>query len=373
MAVSDAPITSYSDTTAHKRSVSDLISILDPMDTPFVSYFGRNGDPGKFAIVNWPATNYEWLEDTYSALSDTLAASLASDSTTAQVTDGTLHNVGNVELVGTEKVWVSAISTNTLTITRGLGDTSAASHANAATLSFVGNARLEGAAATYDYKTDVTASENYTTIIQRGIYATRTAAKLKQYGIEDEYQYQLSKKVPEAMRMLNRIPYYGEDLAGSASTPRSAGGLQAFISDNTASLSGAALTEKDLVDRIEACWSDGGNPNLIVCNSWVQRKITSFFEDSVRTTRDESVGGVTIDKIHTHFGDLSILRDRACQADTLYILDDSHIGFLAFDDFFEAEIGRTGDYIQGEVIGEFGFVVRHDKAHAYISSISTSS
>jgi hypothetical protein len=166
-------------------------------------------------------------------------------------------------------------------------------------------------------------------------------AKVKQYGIADEYEFQKSKKIPELMRLLDRLPYYGESNAGSATTPRSAGGLQTFISDNTSSQSGAALTQKALIDRVQACWEDGGKPKLLVCNAFIDRKITSFYEDTVRTERLEDNGGVVITRVHTHFGDLDILRDRHCQADTLYILDPEHIGFLAFDDFFEAEIGRT--------------------------------
>jgi len=56
MAVSDQPKTTYSDTTAQKRVIADLIDIIDPRDTPVVSYFGLDGDSGKFRLVNWPGT-----------------------------------------------------------------------------------------------------------------------------------------------------------------------------------------------------------------------------------------------------------------------------------------------------------------------------
>lgn len=61
MAISAAPITSYSDTTAHKKVISDLISIIDPVDTPVVAYFGLDGGPGRFEMVNWPSTKVSWL------------------------------------------------------------------------------------------------------------------------------------------------------------------------------------------------------------------------------------------------------------------------------------------------------------------------
>ena len=39
----------------------------------------------------------------------------------------------------------------------------------------------------------------------------------------------------------------------------------------------------------------------------------------------------------------------------------------------EAEtLAKTGDSINGEVVGEYGFVVKQEKAHAIISGFSTS-
>ena len=83
MALYDQPITSYTDTTAHKRVITDVISVIDPSDAPTIMALGGlDGASGKFRFVNEKHTKMEWLEDTLAPLvqSDGLAGSIASTS-----------------------------------------------------------------------------------------------------------------------------------------------------------------------------------------------------------------------------------------------------------------------------------------------------
>ena len=372
MAVSDAPITSYSDTTAHRRAISDVISIIDPRDVPIVAYFGLEGDAAKFSVQNWPSTKVEWLDDDLAALSGTLNGSITSDAVTITVTDGSLYHVGHVLEIDSEQMWASAISGEVVTVTRNYSGTQA-SHATAAVVTMIGMARLEGADTTDDYKTDVLAPYNHTQIFHAGIKVTRTMAKLRQWGISDEYDYQVAKKIPELTRLIEKQFYRGARKTGSATTPRAFGGLETFITDNTLGNAGAALTRKNIEDTVQSIWEDGGMPDLLICGPWVKRKISSFYEGNVRTERNEDRGGVVIDYVVTEFGEMQVLMDRWCEATKLYILTSEHVGFLAFDPFFDEEMAKSGDYLRGEIVGEYGLVVRHDKAHGLINSISSTS
>ena len=90
MAVSDQPLTQFSDTTAHKRAISDYISMISPTKTPMVAFYGLEGDPGKFQIVNWPSAKVEWLSTTLATRADTLNGSITSTVLTITVTDGSM-------------------------------------------------------------------------------------------------------------------------------------------------------------------------------------------------------------------------------------------------------------------------------------------
>lgn len=375
MAVSDQPKTTYSDTDPQKRVIADLIDIIDPRDTPVVSYFGLDGDPGKFRLVNWPGVKVEWLEDTLAALTDTLGASCTSNATSLSVTDGSLHKAGDIIEIDSEMMWVSDVSatSNKLTVTRNYGGTQA-THASAATITLINHARLEGADADYDRAfADITAPYNYTQIFQDDVKVSRTQNRISQYGMAEEFDYQAAKKIPEMSRLIERAFFRGQRKSGSATAPRAFGGLETFATNNTKSGASAALVQKDLEDLVQDCWTDGGAPDLIICNSWVKRKISGFYADSVRTTRDETRGGVTISEVETEFGVLKVLMTRWCPSTKLYIVESQYIGFVAFDPFFQEPLDKTGDSVKGQVVGEYTLVVKNGKAHGYMKSISTTS
>jgi len=371
MAVIDQPKTTYSDTTPFKKAISDLIEIIDPSEAPVVKYFGLEGTPAAFRVTNWPSTKVYWLEDELAPLTDTLAASCTSDATTLQVTDGSVHKIGDVILINAEHMWVSSISTNTLTVTRNFGGTQA-THAAAETVTLITNARLEGADADYDRAlTDVGEGYNYTQIFEDDLEITGSQQQISQYGITDEMEYQLSKKLPEQLRLVERAFFQGQRKSGSATTPRAFGGLETFITTNTTSMSNGALTEKAMVDAVQQAWSYGGMPKLLVCNAWVKRKIASFYAPNVRTERDETRGGVMIDSIDTEFGALSVLMDRWCPSTSLYVLDPRFIGFIPFRSWNVTELAKTGDAEKRQFLGEYTLVLKNQKAHAWIKSISS--
>lgn len=363
----------YVGTVPQKRVVSDRILFTEPNETPLLSALGMSAEQ-KIKLVNAPGAKYEWLYDTYSSLSDTAAdTTITSDSTVTSivVSDGSKFQAGDVIQIDSEYIWVSSVSTNTLSVTRNYGGTQA-THASTSTVYIRSRARLEGASNTTSHYTQPTSDYNYSFILHKAVKISRTDARIQRYGIGDIVNFEIDKKMDELKMDLSRKPYYGQRKAGSASTPRDAGGFDAFISTNVTTLSGA-LTLKAIEDAVQSCWSYGGNPSLLVCNGWAKRKINSFFEGSVRTERSETLGGVTIDSIQTGIGaKLNVLVDRWCPANTLWILDPSLAGFLTIDEFFYEELGKTADTAaDGQIVGEYGFIVADEKKHAKITGFST--
>lgn len=375
-------VTTYTNTLTQKRGVTDLISTIDPMDVPLLNALGYSpANIKKFRLVNFPSTMYEWLEDAYSARNASAAASvtqLTNDTTyTALVVtsgEGVKFQVGDVMALDSELVWVSSISTDTLTITRGFGGTTQATHASTVTVTLRTRARVEGADANDSPTTNPTSSYNYTQILQKTINVTRTRQKVSQYGIENEYDYQTQKAMEELAVLCNNIAYYGKRAAGSASAARGAGGLTQFITTNVNALSSTpALTQKHIEDGVEDCWDFGGKPDLLVCGAWGNKKIRDMYAPHVRTERDDTRGGILIDKILVPpVGWVDLLTDRNCQTNYLYILEADKVGWIPFDEFTQSELSQTGDAAKGEVVGEYGFVTMNEKAHAIISGFSTS-
>lgn len=369
---------SYSATLPLKRVVTDRIIMKDPMEIVAINALGLDNE-SKFNFVNGPAAGgtYEWLEDTYADRTDAInTANLTSDSTSTSVIvdTGALFQVGDIIQIGNEYMYVSSISSNTLTVTRNYGGTQS-THSDNAVVTIVSRARIEGTNSSDSAWTQPTSATNYSQIFHKELDVSRSNALLQRYGIANVVEREIDKAMDELMMLLNLTAYHGQRKVGSSSTPRGMGGLDTFISTNNNALSSTpALTRKHIEDEIQDCWNAGGNPRLILCGAWAKRKIASFFEGYVQTVRAESMGGIEIDRILSPLGiTVSVAVDRHCPTNKLYLLDPDYVGYLTIDPFFEEQLGKVGDTAYfGQVVGEYGFVAAFETAHSIISGFSTS-
>ncbi len=369
--------TSYTDTITQKRVVTDLISIIDPMEVPLLNAIGYGPDNvKKFNFVNFPGTQIEWLEDTYAPRTATAAATnITNDSTTTTIAvttgQGARFQKGHVILIDSEYMWVSSISTDTLTVTRNWGGTQA-THESTASITIVSVARLEGVDADDSPTTTPTSGTNVSQIFQKKIELSRTRQRITQYGISDEFDREVDKAMKELTLYLEVAGFRGVRKAGSSSAARGMGGLDTFITTNVTTLTGSpALLQKNIEDAVQSCWSEGGNPSLLVCGAWALRKIRDFYAPSVRSTPDERRGGIRIDKILTTTGELDVLPARNCPTTKLYILDESRVGFVPIDEFVTEDLAKTGDADKAQVVGEYSLALVNEKAHAIVTGFST--
>ena len=366
----------YENTVPDKRMVSDRILNVNPLKIATLSMLGMN--IGKFNMVNRDNYTYEWLNDTYVPESTTInGTNLASSTanTTLTPTNLTLFQPGDLILAGSELLWVSSVSSGTPTFTRGYGSTTATNHANASTIYLVGRARIDGDAADDSPQTDVTSSYNYTQILQRTINISRSRQKVAAYGIASPVDYEIDKKMDELSMMLNKLPYYGKRYSGTSAAARTAGGFRSFITNNSTNVSSAALTRDHIDGLLQNIHADGGDPNLILCGAFVQRKINAFYEGFITTDRSEELGGNKITKLMNPItgGILDVVVDRDCPTAEMWVLEKDLVGYYPFDPFFYEDLGKTGDAILGEIVGEYGFVVQGDAHHGFLYGISTSS
>jgi len=368
-----SPVSTYSDTTPQMRIITDVITLIDPSDAPLVQALGGlDGAAGKFSFLNWPGTNPEWLEDTLTPLTGTLAhsATITSTATAITVADGDDLQVGHIILVDAEQMWISAVSTNDLTVVRNYGGTQA-SHASLAAYTVVGMARLEGADSTAIGYTDRTTNSNYTQIFHKEIKVTRSQAQIRQYGIADEFDYQSNKAVPELMRLVERQLHYGQRKAGGATTPRAFGGYTTFMTTNL--VSGATLTQAAIENAVMSAYIAGGTgPWIAACAPGNVQKIKNFYDSSLflQVMTDETTVGVVIDSVRTPYGDVNLLLDRWALSTLIPLIDPKHAGLMTFSPFTQTPLAKVGDSEKGQVVGEFTFCLRQEKAHAQLTNVS---
>lgn len=375
----------FGDTVTTQRTIANLILNIDPNDVPCLTMFGKNKEKS-LRMQNFPNHKVEWLEDTLRVRTDTLGEDLDSSETGVDVTDGTKWKPGDVFLCDDEKFYVVSIATNTLTVLRGWGSTDGASHSNGATITYLFSAREEGDDSDDQPYTVPSNLYNYSQILHGEVKVSGSEMKaVSRYGIPDSYKYQMMKLIGGAgggngrkgnagdlMIDLEKTFFFGERLQRSSGVAGAMGGVDTFVTTNVQNLSGAALDPVVIEDAVEDAWGYGGKPNVIVTNSWGHRKITSFYQGAVRTERREDVGGIVITTVRTHFGDLDILLNRHCPNNKMYVLQRDLLGWVTLRDWFEEPLAKNGDYVRGEVVGEYSFILTNEKAHAIIKSFSTS-
>jgi hypothetical protein len=374
MAYLTSPLTTYSDTTPQKRIVTDVISLIDPSDMPTIEALGGlDGASGKFRFVNGNGKVVEWLEDTLIGLSGTLNGSITSTATTITATDGDNFQEGHIILIDSEYMWVSSVanSTEVLTVTRAFQGSSA-SHADTATITIVGMARLEGAESDDIAFTDRTSNSNFTQILHQEVKVARTQQQIAQYGISDEMAYQGDKVVPSLVRLLERHFFYNTvSKVGSATTPRAMGGYQAFVSTNK--VSGATLAQSQFENAIMSAYTAGSaGPWQAYCAPANLQKVKNFYDSSnfLRVDRTEQTAGMVIERILTPYGSVDLVLDRWAKTTEIPLIDPKHAGFVTLYPFTQEMLAKSGDYDKSEVVGEFTLALRQNAAHAILTNVS---
>lgn len=371
----------YTDSNLKKTIVSDALEMIDWTEAPLLKLLGTSNE-SKFGISQM-GTKIEWIEDTMSPRSGLTAEDMTTTETDLDLATGQgsyLHK-GDIIRIGTELMQIVSVSTDTATVIRAVnGDrTTGSASTTGATWTLVSNAAIEGADTVTGHTTNVSRPYNYSQILSEGVKVTETElVDPKWAGEINTMTRNLSKLMGEGGKA-GKLPIELEGTftsnaryVGTSSASRLMGGFDTFVTTNTTALANAALTQKNIEDSIVQCFEAGGSPDTIIVPQWAKRKISSFYKASVRTERSETRGGSYITTVDTDLvQDIEVMYWRWCPSDTLYIIEKQYMGWVTLRPFAIYDRASVGDYQLKDVLGEYSFVVRNEKAHAKISGFST--
>src|SRR5207244_4156831 len=216
--------------------VSDLVGINSPFETPLLDALGDPARPARSTI-------HEWLEDALLPNTDKINDSTytnPSTDTTFVVENASRFRVGDQirqETKG-EIMLVTAINTgtNTLTVTRGYGGSTAAALADHAVIVIIGNASLEGDDAASARFTSRSRKTNYTQIFSSTVEVSGSELEVRQLGVQDELDYQKQQRLRELLRDLENSVINGRSAAaspeGASSVRRTMRGILSFCTSN---------------------------------------------------------------------------------------------------------------------------------------------
>lgn len=398
---------SYTDTTTKIPAVSDAIYNIDFVEAGLLQLLGfSNSNLNKVAVKNgWPSTTITWLEDVQTPKTTLLAETGFDNSETdLTVTTGTGKYFRKGDILGiygttdgtgpiAEKVLVTSVSTDVLTVVRGYGSTSGAAANQGVFIRLLTRANEENSIYTTEHITTPTSVSNYTQILDAAVEMSETEALMARYGIDDHMDMQIAKLFDNGgsegrlAQALHETFYYGEAVARSGSDYGSMGGFNAFVTTSTAStshvvdLNGAAFQRDDVYGVMRAIRNSGAGARVthLICNSWALEKMSLWFEDSIRRTQEERVlGNPEVQEIMTPHGSVRLVYDWMCPQDEMYFINADKCGWVPYREFKRKMIygGAENNPYDGrieQVIGEYTFVLSNAKSFGRIHDFSTTS
>jgi hypothetical protein len=366
------------------EDVSDLVGLASPYETPLLDALG---DPARAAR----STVHEWLEDTLLPNTDKINDSTYGNSLTDTqfvVQSANRFRVGDqIKVdVSREVMLVTAVDTgtNTLTVVRGYGGTTAEALANNQVLNILGNAALEGDSADAARFNARTRKINYTQIFASTVEVSGSELAVKQIGVADEADYQKQQRLREMLRDLENCVINGRSPAanpeGSTTVRRTMKGIIGYVTTNKFSpgVNGfpadTFLTEESLNIALREIWkSASGQVDLIAVNGRDKRRINEFVGANQRYTPEDRKFAKVIGLYESDYGVCRVALSRWVPSGTILLLDSSRVEVmpLAGRSFHYKPLGATGDRESGQVIGEYTLELRNENAHGVITGLTT--
>ncbi len=371
------------------EDVSDIIGIVSPYETPLLDHLGDAKRPAM-------STLHEWVEDALlpntGRVNQTIFTPDPQTETEIVVENASVFRVGDlVRPSGSDEViFVSAVDmgTDTLTVVRSYGGTTAATLANNMILNILGNAALEGADAPDARFTTRVRRQNYTQIFTAGIEVSGSMQAARAVGVADEVDYQKQERMREMLRDLENCVINGVAPAsgqqGSSSTRRSMNGIIHSLMSNTfipgvgsiplGDGAGDELNEAVLNAALKRIWEiSSGTIDTIVVNGSQKRKINGFATGSRAYLPEDTSYRNLISVYESDFGVCKVVMSRWVPADKVLLLDSSRIQVMPLQgrSFQHKPLASTGDAVNGQVIGEYTLEFKNESAHGMIETLAS--
>ncbi len=369
MAIVTDLMQSYDQSNVNDYTVAEGIHLVSPTDTPLQLMLPK---------IQVGSAKNEWIEDELTAQTTTLAATIATTTaTTASVAagDGTdkfppdvsTYNV--VIRIDQEYMLVTSISTDDLTVTRGYGSTTKATHASGATIHIISQMEHEGADGKQAVARARTRPSNYVQTLSRTVEVSGVQEAIKKLGgITSEIDYQIMQAMRQLALELEKTIVMGvkSQTGDGSSTFRTMGGLWAQINTNRTSDSGSIDTAAIEAD-IRSIWDAGGVPRAIVTSGKLAQDVSNLYADRIRTDVQTAVGGVNITSIINPLGvgPISIIPHRMVADGEYYMLDTTRIALGYLRPFLMKNLADDGDADKRWIGGDYTLQLMNEKAHAY--------
>lgn len=238
------------------------------------------------------------------------------------------------------------------------------------------NKKIEG----YDYSFAKVSSRtrvgNYAQIFQTAVEVSDTQREVNTAGLEDEFSYQMAKKMKEHARDIELALTTGTAASGASGTARSLKGVLPWITTNVETGTGTgneALTSTMLDGGLQLAWAQGGMPDTAYANGFQKRAISKLTTSNTRNVNaDMKEVIIGIDVYDSDFGRIKIVPDRFMTTSVIAILQNDLWKVSVFRPTKKVDVAKVGSATRAVIESELTLESRNEAGSVQITGLSTS-
>ena len=262
------------------------------------------------------------------------------------------------------------------------------------------NQNVEGDDAEANSFSASTRLANYCQISRKVVVVSGTARSVDHAGRADELSYQVTKRGKELKRDIEfALTRNQGSTAGGISSARGLASVESWLATNKTSVGtgtaqttpgyasgiveaptdstvAGAFTKSALDDVIQKCWTEGGDPTMIMVGPFNRTVISGFTGISTLETRADQgmditlVGGVDFYK--SNFGTLKVVPNRFMRDQTALILDMDYWATSFLRPIQLVDLAKTGDSEKRMMVTEYTLESRNELASGKVTDLTTS-
>lgn len=366
-----------------KPDIEDKILLLQPDEYPLTTITKR--------LSKKPTHNpeFKWAEDDIDNRFSTTAGTQLLTDTSIVVAAGTgsrfkANDIVRVPRTG-ENLSVTSVSTDTLTVVRGVGNGGTGVAMNSGEeLLVIGSAKAEGALSDPARTFNPTLVTNYTQIFRRSVEVTETWNHSDQFVTDNDMKYQIRKAGIDHYKDLEESFINGkasEDLTG-AQPRRTTAGVLSYITTNVTA-AGGTLSEASFFSALRPAFRYGSNTKTGFASGLTVDVLNTYPRSKVQIPEaSRDTYGLSVVKYQSPHGTLNLVRNWLLEGTTLggylVILDMAQLKYRYLanangsrDTMWVSDIqAPDADTSKGEWKTECGLEMGLDKCHALVTGIT---
>lgn len=288
--------------------------LLEPDAAPLTVISKRMASEGSTTPAK--ASTFHWDEDELETRFDAInngAGYTDSDVSVVVDTGGIFYQDSIITIPRTgELLYVSAVSTNTLTVIRGFAGSTAAAILDDDPVFVVGSVVEEGVGAPTARSGNPTQRTNYTEITKTAVSASGSLISTSNVTQPHDWPYQHKKKFIEHLKTLEYKAIHGVPSNGTGPTGqplRTTGGLLHFLTQNRQD-AGGTLTETEWETWIRTMSRYSGGTKTVFCSPLVVSVLNNFSIGRLHTQVGDTTYGVKVMQLISAHGTTNLVEHK---------------------------------------------------------------